>query len=1075
MTDHPADKLLTALQERAKELSCLYEVEELLNRADLDLEHVFQRVIKVIPPGWQYPDCCQAELTHDGQTYRSSEFTPTRWLLKADLVVQRKPVGALRIYYTEWQPTEDQGPFLKEEVRLVRTIAERLSHYIFYQQLKDVRTVMDEASETLEGHHHHRPGEWRAPVELLRRTDRDLYLRISRKMLNHLYRAGVEEAGERLRRAGVNSLDNEGINGEVNAPGRRAEFDDSWLLTDGPFELASRSVTDDEILTRIQHWMVEDRANYFTKVLHNERSSLPEMADALRRYHHVVEDVGELPEHRVAGLRVALIQRLLTEQLDFIKVAKNYVGTHTFEKILERVVMPTESYGKLGGKAAGLILAHRMLRKCGVPADGTRVRVPKTWFVASSAMRHFIAYNDLEDVLEQKYKPIDEARHDYPNIVRLFKNSRFPPDLVKGVSLALAEFEERPLVVRSSSLLEDRVGTAFSGKYKSLFLANQGTRDERLEALLDAIAEIYASTFGPDPIEYRREHGLLDFNEEMGILIQEVVGRPVGRYFLPAFAGVAFSNNEFRWSPRIRREDGLLRLVPGLGSRAVDRVSDDYPILVVPKQPRLRVNATADEVARYSPHFVDLIDLAERRFCTVEIDELLSQCGTDLPAFENLFSVLDGDMLRRPSVLMTDPEADELVVTFDGLIQSTPFVAQMAAILELLQDKLGRPVDIEFAHDGEQLYLLQCRVQSDADDCAPAAIPRDVQRQDLLFTAHRHVSNGWIPDLTHLVYVDPARYAELGSRAEMMEVGRAVGRLNKRLPKRRFALLGPGRWGSRGDIKLGVNVTYADINNTALLVEIARQKGGYVPDLSFGTHFFQDLVEARIRYLPLYPDHPDEVFREAFFRHSPNVLAEILPEHAHLSKVLKVIDVPASTDGQLLRVLMNADLDEAMAVFVAPDEMDDPTQDVERDTSRRERRGYPLKTPAEHWRWRLQMAQRIGRELDSERFGVVAIYVFGSTKNATAGPGSDIDLLVHVRGDEAQRERLETWLDGWSLALAQMNYLRTGYRTDGLLDVHFVSDDDIAARTSWAVKIGAVTDAARPLSLRGEAEKPISS
>ena len=678
-------------------------------------------------------------------------------------------------------------------------------------------------------------------------------------------------------------------------------------------------------------------------------------------------------------------------------------------------------------------------------------------------------------MLEQKYKPIDEARHDYPNIVRLFKNSRFPPDLVKGVSLALAEFEERPLVVRSSSLLEDRVGTAFSGKYKSLFLANQGTRDERLEALLDAIAEIYASTFGPDPIEYRREHGLLDFNEEMGILIQEVVGRPVGRYFLPAFAGVAFSNNEFRWSPRIRREDGLLRLVPGLGSRAVDRVSDDYPILVVPKQPRLRVNATADEVARYSPHFVDLIDLAERRFCTVEIDELLSQCGTDLPAFENLFSVLDGDMLRRPSVLMTDPEADELVVTFDGLIQSTPFVAQMAAILELLQDKLGRPVDIEFAHDGEQLYLLQCRVQSDADDCAPAAIPRDVQRQDLLFTAHRHVSNGWIPDLTHLVYVDPARYAELGSRAEMMEVGRAVGRLNKRLPKRRFALLGPGRWGSRGDIKLGVNVTYADINNTALLVEIARQKGGYVPDLSFGTHFFQDLVEARIRYLPLYPDHPDEVFREAFFRHSPNVLAEILPEHAHLSKVLKVIDVPASTDGQLLRVLMNADLDEAMAVFVAPDEMDDPTQDVERDTSRRERRGYPLKTPAEHWRWRLQMAQRIGRELDSERFGVVAIYVFGSTKNATAGPGSDIDLLVHVRGDEAQRERLETWLDGWSLALAQMNYLRTGYRTDGLLDVHFVSDDDIAARTSWAVKIGAVTDAARPLSLRGEAEKPISS
>jgi pyruvate, water dikinase len=1058
MTDHPADKLLADLQERAKELNCLYEVEELLNRADLDLEHVFERVVKVIPPGWQYPDCCETELTFEGRTYRSSEFTPTRWLLRADLIVQRRTVGALRVYYTEWQPSEDKGPFLKEEGRLVRTIAERLSHYIFYQQLKDVRTVMEEASETLESR---RPYEWRAPVELLRRTDRDLYLRIARKMLNHLYRAGVEEAGEHLRRAGERSLDAEGANGEVNAPGRRPEFDESWMLTDGPFVLAAQSISDEEILTRIQHWMVEDRANYFTKMLHNERSSLPEIADALRRYHHVVADVGELPAHRVAGLRVALIQRLLTEQLDFIKVAKSYVGTHTFEKILERVVMPAESYGKLGGKAAGLILAHRMLRKHEVPEDGRPVRVPLTWFVASSGMRQFIAYNDLEDVLEQKYKPIDEARHDYPNIVRLFKNSRFPPELVKGISLAMAEFEERPLVVRSSSLLEDRVGAAFSGKYKSLFLANQGSKAERLEALLDAIAEVYASTFGPDPIEYRREHGLLDFNEEMGILIQEVVGSHVGRYFLPAFAGVAFSNNEFRWSPRIQREDGLLRLVPGLGSRAVDRVADDYPILVVPKKPQLRVNASADEVVRYSPRWVDLIDLAERRFCTVEVKELLATCGTELPAFEQLFSVLDGDMLRRPSVLMTDPAVDELVVTFDGLIQGTPFVARMAAILDLLQEKLGRPVDIEFAHDGEDLYLLQCRVQSNADDEAPAAIPRDVPRRDLLFAAHRHVSNGWIPDLTHLVYVDPERYGELGSRNEMLEVGRTVGKLNKLLPRRRFALLGPGRWGSRGDIKLGVSVTYADINNTALLVEIARQKGGYVPDLSFGTHFFQDLVEARIRYLPLYPDEPDEVFREAFFRHSPNVLAEMLPDFAHLSPVVKVIDVPASADGRLLRVLMNADLDEAVALLVESDEADNAPRHSGAS------HGRPSTPPAEHWRWRLQMAQQIGLELDPEHFGVVALYVLGSTKNATAGPGSDIDLLIHLKSDEAQRERLETWLDGWSRALAQMNYMRTGYRSEGLLDLHFVTDGDIADRTSWAIKIGAITDAARPLPLGG--------
>jgi predicted nucleotidyltransferase len=93
------------------------------------------------------------------------------------------------------------------------------------------------------------------------------------------------------------------------------------------------------------------------------------------------------------------------------------------------------------------------------------------------------------------------------------------------------------------------------------------------------------------------------------------------------------------------------------------------------------------------------------------------------------------------------------------------------------------------------------------------------------------------------------------------------------------------------------------------------------------------------------------------------------------------------------------------------------------------------------------------------------MYVFGSTKNATAGPGSDIDLLVHVTGDERQRECLALWLDGWSQCLSEINYLRTGYRTKALLDVHLVTDEDVTARTSYAAKIGAVTDPARPLPI----------
>jgi hypothetical protein len=276
------------------------------------------------------------------------------------------------------------------------------------------------------------------------------------------------------------------------------------------------------------------------------------------------------------------------------------------------------------------------------------------------------------------------------------------------------------------------------------------------------------------------------------------------------------------------------------------------------------------------------------------------------------------------------------------------------------------------------------------------------------------------------------------------------------LPKRQFILMGPGRWGSRGDIKMGVNVTYSQINNTAVLVEIARQQGNYVPDLSFGTHFFQDLVEADIRYLPLYPDDSRVVFNDAFFRESENVLGRLLPDAAALADIVRVIDVPRQTGGQILRILMNADLDAAMGLLAPPEAMLAAPREGERPVDH---------SSEEHWRWRMRIAERIGRELDPQRFGVRALYVFGSTKNATAGPGSDIDLLVHFVGDDRQRECLTLWLDGWSQCLSEINYLRTGYRTEGLIDLHLVTDQDIAAGTSYAAKIGAVTDAARPVPL----------
>ena len=315
-----------------------------------------------------------------------------------------------------------------------------------------------------------------------------------------------------------------------------------------------------------------------------------------------------------------------------------------------------------------------------------------------------------------------------------------------------------------------------------------------------------------------------------------------------------------------------------------------------------------------------------------------------------------------------------------------------------------------------------------------------------------------------MVYVDPARYSLIEEKEDLLKIGDAIGKLNTLLPRKQFILMGPGRWGSRGDIKLGVSVKYSDINNTAVLVEIARKKGNYVPELSFGTHFFQDLVESDIYYLPLYPDDEGIVFNERILCESLNVLPDLLPECEHLQDVIRVIDVPKSARGKVLHVFMNAELKEAVGVLSRP-----AAKLVPAGRNRVYSLG-PMST--EHWRWRKRMAESIAREVDQERFGIKAFYVFGSTENGTAGPGSDIDLLIHSDGSEEREEQLLKWLEGWSLCLDELNYQKTGYRSGGLLDVHLITDEDIRRKTSYARMIDAVAEPAAELPLTGKNSDP---
>jgi len=1055
-----ARRILEDLQERAKELTCLYRVDEILSRPELPAGDVFHDLLQAIPPGWKYPESCRGILTLEGKTWPAGATADAPWRLTADISLHGETIGQITVYYTKEHPRADEGPFLQEERRLISAIAERIGLYVMQRQLRRDHGSLERAVRRITAQE---AEPWKVLLDFLRRTDPNLLKRITKKMINHLCWTGVTEAQSLLQDSLQEYGQAETGTAMDNLPVARKERRKDLRLTERTFEMAARWLSEREVVERIQGWLNEEKSTFLIKSLENPGTGLTELTAAVERYQNAHIDENELPLAVRTSLRVALIRRFFVDSLEFINLAKQYVEIADFFDLARHMIFPSRSQGKLGGKGAGLFLATQIIEGAQEYADVfENLKTPKTWYVASDAVLEFIQYNDLNEVYNRKYMETERVRQDYPHIIQLFKNSKFPPEIVKGLAAALDEFEDRPIIVRSSSLLEDRVGAAFSGKYKSLFLANRGTKKERLEALLEAIAEIYASVFGPDPIGYRAERGLLDFREEMGVLIQEVVGRRVGKYFLPAFSGVAFSNNDFRWSPRIRREDGLVRLVPGLGTRAVDRLTDDYPVLFSPGQPRLRVNVSMDEVARYSPRSIDVINLERNTFETVPVDEFLRECGESLPRVRQMISLIDGDRVRRPMGLEPDWQKDDVIVTFEGLLADDSFVLQMQTLLRVLRERLRMPVDIEFASDGTDLYLVQCRSQSASRQHQPAPIPRDLPRDRILFSANRYISNGRISNVTHVVYVDPDAYAQLGSAKELTDVGRAVGRLNKILPRRQFVLIGPGRWGSRGDLRLGVSVTYSDIHNTAALFEVARKKGDYLPELSFGTHFFQDLVEADIRYIPLYPDDENVIFNELFLTRSDNILPDLLPEFAHLAETLRVIDVPRETGGQCLQILLNSDLDEAVGVLARPDATDAargagplPRAEVEAHTD-------------DHWRWRQRMAERIARGLDARRFGVAGVFLFGSAKNATAGPASDLDLIVHFTGTEAQRRELELWLEGWSQSLAESNYLRTGYRSDGLLDVHFVTDQDIARQTSYAAKIDAVTDAARPLELGPE-------
>lgn len=620
-------------------------------------------------------------------------------------------------------------------------------------------------------------------------------------------------------------------------------------------------------------------------------------------------------KHHLQEIIVVLIKSMISDQLSFVGIAKEWFTIADLKEIRRRRI----GRGKIGGKAAGLMLAWKILQQEDEDDEmniKSHLSIPESYFIGADVFYSFLSLNRLHDTLNQKYKTREQIEADYPAIREAYIGGHFPDDIVYGLKELLEEVGNAPLIVRSSSLLEDNFGTSFAGKYDSFFCPNQGTLEENLEALTLAISKVYASVPSPVPILYRQHMGLVDYDERMAVLIQKVQGTRYRNYFFPALAGVGFGLNPFRWNPRIRQEDGFLRVVWGLGTRAVERVANDYPRMIALSHPQLRPEGGAQEIKRYSQRFIDLIDLADNQLKTLPISEVLS---VDYPSARFLASIDKGDYLQPMFSQSRDIDPEKMVLTFDYLFKDTALVPLMKAILKKLERRYGWPVDIEFTVDigpeypqpSLKVHLVQCRPQSSHESDWRVQIPSSIPEEDIIFSANKLVPHGLVPQIRYVVYVDPEKYDRIPDPTTKLQLARVVGHINRRLEGERFILMGPGRWGS-SNIDLGLKVTYADIHNTSVLVEIALARGDGAPELSYGTHFFQNLVEARIYPLPLYPHQDDTVFNTAFFRESPNVLKDLVPSDAKYAEYIKIIDVPTVTDGRYLEVVMDSEKGKAL-------------------------------------------------------------------------------------------------------------------------------------------------------------------
>ncbi|MBM3861711.1 MAG: pyruvate, phosphate dikinase [Verrucomicrobia bacterium] len=580
-----------------------------------------------------------------------------------------------------------------------------------------------------------------------------------------------------------------------------------------------------------------------------------------------------------------------------LTLLEQYLDCDELSNIRQRLI----GTGLIGGKAVGMILARAIL-KTHQPHFRTLLEQHDSFYVGSDVFYSFLVRNGIWWLRQKQRNPetflegSEEAR-------RRILTGAFPDSIVRQFERMLDYFGQSPFIVRSSSLLEDNYGNSFAGKYDSIFCVNQGPRERRLENFLAAVRSIYASAMSERALRYRARRGLLDKDEQMSLLVMRVSGCMSGRYFYPHVAGVGFSFNPYAWSETIDPRAGVMRIVFGLGTRAVDRTDDDYTRLVALNAPERRPESSFDEVCQYAQHRMDYLDL--------EANQLVSGYFTDVTRDDRELPV---EMFATEDRSEGGGGASHWVLTFDRLLKQTDFVKDCRAMLETLEQVYHNPVDIEFTAnflDDEQykINLLQCRPLQ-VKGLETIRLPEfNIPDADRIIEARGAViGQSRLISLDRLVYVVPETYARLPMR-DRYEVARLIGRINflgSTTGAQHLALIGPGRWGTRSP-ELGVPVNYAEINRVNVLCEMVMMHEHLIPDASLGTHFLNELVEMDMLYLALFPQRERNFLNHDFFLCAPNRLRSLIEGiESRWEDVIRVFNA-ADVAGQNRKIALSAD------------------------------------------------------------------------------------------------------------------------------------------------------------------------